>query len=113
MKVSEPDGKKTARMTRRRKRHRSEQIVRKLHDADAMLNASEDEAAVRQSLWSRRYSVVCRHSRAIALRVACGHLARAKGSPGTGQGVPPAAWIWPYLCDLIPHRSLPIRASLG
>jgi transposase-like protein len=37
-------------MTRRRKRHNPEQIVRKLRDADAMLNAGKDLAAVLQSL---------------------------------------------------------------
>ena len=36
--------------TRRRKRHTPEQIVRKLRDADAMLNAGKDEAAVLQTL---------------------------------------------------------------
>jgi len=36
--------------TRRRKRHTPEQIVRKLRDADAMLNAGKDEAAVLQAL---------------------------------------------------------------
>jgi putative transposase len=37
-------------MTRRRKRHSPEQIVRKLRDADAMLNAGKDLAAVLQVL---------------------------------------------------------------
>jgi len=50
--------------TRRRKRHTPEQIVRKLRDADAMLNAGRDEAAVLQALevsqttyerWRRQY----------------------------------------------------------
>lgn len=36
--------------TRRRKRHTPEQIVRKLRDADAMLNSGKDEAAVLQAL---------------------------------------------------------------
>jgi transposase-like protein len=36
--------------TRRRKRHTPEQIVRKLRDAEAMLNAGKDEAAVLQAL---------------------------------------------------------------
>ena len=36
--------------TRRRKRHTPEQIVRKLRDADAMLNASQDQAALLQAL---------------------------------------------------------------
>lgn len=36
--------------TRRRRRHTPEQIVRKLRDADAMLNAGQDEAAVLQVL---------------------------------------------------------------
>lgn len=37
-------------MTKRRRRHAPEQIVRKLRDADAMLNAGQDEAAVLQAL---------------------------------------------------------------
>jgi hypothetical protein len=37
-------------MTRRRKRHNPEQIVRKLRDADAMLNAGKDLATVLQML---------------------------------------------------------------
>ena len=37
-------------MKKRRRRHSSEQIVRKLRDADAMLNAGKDEAAVLQAL---------------------------------------------------------------
>jgi putative transposase len=36
--------------TKRRKRHNPEQIVRKLRDADAMLNAGKDLAAVLQAL---------------------------------------------------------------
>lgn len=36
--------------TKRRRRHGPEEIVRKLRDADAMLNAGKDEAAVLQSL---------------------------------------------------------------
>ena len=36
--------------TKRRKRHSPEQIVRKLRDADAMLNAGKDLAAVVQAL---------------------------------------------------------------
>jgi len=36
--------------SRRRKRHTPEQIVKKLRDADAMLNAGKDLAAVLQSL---------------------------------------------------------------
>jgi putative transposase len=36
--------------TKRRKRHNPEQIVRKLRDADAMLNAGKDLASVLQSL---------------------------------------------------------------
>jgi putative transposase len=43
-------GKETFSMTRRRKRHNPEQIVRKLRDADAMLNAGKDLAAVLQAL---------------------------------------------------------------
>jgi putative transposase len=37
-------------MTKRRKRHNPEQIVRKLRDANAMLNAGQDLAAVLQTL---------------------------------------------------------------
>ena len=36
--------------TKRRRRHSPEQIVRKLRDADAMLNAGKDLAAVLQTL---------------------------------------------------------------
>ena len=36
--------------TKRRKRHSPEQIVRKLRDADAMLNAGKDLAAVWQAM---------------------------------------------------------------
>jgi putative transposase len=36
--------------TKRRQRHRPEQIVKKLRDAEAMLNAGRDLAAVLQSL---------------------------------------------------------------
>jgi transposase-like protein len=36
--------------TKRRKRHSPEQIVRKLRDADALLNAGQDLAAVLQAL---------------------------------------------------------------
>ena len=36
--------------TKRRKRHTPEQIVRKLRDAEAMLNAGKDLAAVLQAL---------------------------------------------------------------
>lgn len=36
--------------TRRRKRHTPEQIVKKLRDADAMLNAGKDLATVLQAL---------------------------------------------------------------
>ena len=37
-------------MTRRRKRHRPDESVAKLRDADAMLNAGKDLAAVLQAL---------------------------------------------------------------
>ncbi len=37
-------------MTKRRKRHSPEQIVKKLRDAEAMLNAGQDQAAVLQTL---------------------------------------------------------------
>jgi putative transposase len=43
-------GKETLMTTRRRKRHNPEQVVRKLRDADAMLNAGKDLAAVLQAL---------------------------------------------------------------
>jgi transposase-like protein len=43
-------GKETFEMTRGRKRHNPEQIVRKLRDADAMLNAGKELAAVLQAL---------------------------------------------------------------
>lgn len=36
--------------TKRRTRHSPEQIVRKLRDADAMLNAGQDQAVVLQAL---------------------------------------------------------------
>ena len=36
--------------SKRRKRHSPEQIVKKLRDADAMLNAGKDEASVLQAL---------------------------------------------------------------
>ena len=36
--------------TKRRKRHNPEQVVRKLRDADAMLNSGKDVAAVLQAL---------------------------------------------------------------
>lgn len=36
--------------TKRRKRHSPEQVVRKLRDADALLNAGKDLAAVLQAL---------------------------------------------------------------
>ncbi len=36
--------------TKRRKRHSAEQVVRKLRDADALLNAGKDLASVLQSL---------------------------------------------------------------
>lgn len=51
-------------MTKRRKRHDPEQIVKKLRDADAMLNAGQDLAAVLVALevseatchrWRSRY----------------------------------------------------------
>jgi transposase len=51
-------------MSKRRKRHTPEQIVRKLRDADAMLNVGKDQAAVLQALevseatylrWRNRY----------------------------------------------------------
>ena len=37
-------------MTKKRKRHTPEQIVKKLRDADAMLNTGQVEAAVLQAL---------------------------------------------------------------
>src|SRR5579872_2115850 len=51
MKVSEPGWARRPLMTgKRRKRHGPEQIVRKLRDADAMLNAGKDVDAVLQAL---------------------------------------------------------------
>ena len=51
MKVFSPQGKETFLMsTKRKKRHTPEQIVQKLRDADAMLNAGKDQAAVLQAL---------------------------------------------------------------
>ena len=41
-------------MTKRRKRHNPEQIVKKLRDADAMLAAGQDVAAVLQPWRSAR-----------------------------------------------------------
>jgi putative transposase len=43
-------GKETLMTTKRRKRHSPEQIVRKLRDADGMLNAGKELAAVLQFL---------------------------------------------------------------
>jgi transposase-like protein len=43
-------GKETLMTTRKRKRHSPEQIVRKLRDADAMLNSGKELAAVLQAL---------------------------------------------------------------
>jgi hypothetical protein len=43
-------GKETLMSAKRRKRHNPEQIVRKLRDADAMLNAGKDLASVLQAL---------------------------------------------------------------
>ena len=51
-------------MTKRQRRHTPEQIVKKLRDADAMLNAGKEEAVVLQTLeisqstyerWHRQY----------------------------------------------------------
>jgi len=51
MKVSTAhDGRGDHEMTRKRKRHNPEQIVKKLRDADAMLNAGKELAAVLQAL---------------------------------------------------------------
>jgi transposase-like protein len=51
MKVFSPQGKETFSMTTKRwRRHSPEQVVRKLRDADAMLNAGKDQAAVLQAL---------------------------------------------------------------
>ena len=44
-------------MTRRRKRHSSEQIVHKLRDADAMFNVGKDLATVLQGLEVSRSTV--------------------------------------------------------
>jgi putative transposase len=43
-------GKETLMTTKRRKRHNPEQVVRKLRDADAMLNSGKELAAVLQAL---------------------------------------------------------------
>jgi hypothetical protein len=43
-------GQETLMTTKRRKRHNPEQIVRKLRDADALLNAGKDLATVLQAL---------------------------------------------------------------
>jgi transposase-like protein len=43
-------GKETLMTTKRRKRHNPEQVVRKLRDADAMLNSGKDLTAVLQAL---------------------------------------------------------------
>ena len=43
-------GEETLMSTNRRKRHNPEQIVRKLRDADALLNAGKDLASVLQAL---------------------------------------------------------------
>ena len=43
-------GRETIMTTKRRKRHTPEQIVRKLRDADAMLNAGKELAVVLQTL---------------------------------------------------------------
>jgi hypothetical protein len=43
-------GEETLMSAKRRKRHNPEQIVRKLRDADAMLNSGKDLATVLQSL---------------------------------------------------------------
>ncbi len=48
--------------TKRRKRHTAEQIVRKLRDADAMLNTGKDLAAVRQALEVGQSTSVSRHT---------------------------------------------------
>ncbi len=45
-----PLGKETLVSGKRRKRHNPEQIVRKLRDADTMLNAGMDLASVLQAL---------------------------------------------------------------
>jgi transposase-like protein len=45
--------------TKRRKRHSPEQIVRKLRDADAMLNAGKDLAAVLQALEASESTLDC------------------------------------------------------
>jgi putative transposase len=50
MKVFSLQSEETFSMTKRRKRHNPEQIIRKLRDADAMLNAGKDQAAVLQAL---------------------------------------------------------------
>ncbi len=46
-------------ITKRRKHHTPEQIVKKLRDADAMLNAVKDEAAVLQTLGVSQATYEC------------------------------------------------------
>jgi reverse gyrase len=46
-------------MTTRRKKHRPEEIVAKLRDADAMLNAGKDLAAVLQALGVSESTLEC------------------------------------------------------
>jgi len=46
-------------MSKKRKRHSAEEVVRKLRDADAMLAAGKDLAAVLQALERRRGSAKC------------------------------------------------------
>jgi len=50
MKVFKPAWARRPWMTKRRRRHGPEEIVRKLRDADAMLNAGKEVAAVLQAL---------------------------------------------------------------
>jgi putative transposase len=45
-----PEWARRPKMTKRRKRHTPEEIVKKLRDAAAMLNAGQDEAAMLQAL---------------------------------------------------------------
>jgi putative transposase len=45
-----PRGKRVSTTSKRRNKHKSEQIIAKLRDADAMLNAGKDLAAVLQAL---------------------------------------------------------------
>jgi len=69
---------------RRKKRHTPEQIVRKLREADAMLNAGKDQAAVLQAL---------EVSEATYLR--CGDFWGVSSAPAAQRSYPTHAFITP------------------